>query len=605
MSKLNNITLFNIYNYEAAGDGVTDDGPALQAMLNEMAVISGQVIALFPYGRFRITTPVSYSTPAALMTILRGENAVIIPNTAAGAGTKSIDILQANDVIIDGLIFDGNSISGNNTQSVFLNFYQCNAQIRNCIFKNIKTPSSVVKTIDSTLLIDNCHFIACTTTVADGNAYVLAVQAVSPGVRAVIVRDSVFDDVPRLSTGFTGSYIYITDVRYPIYEDNDQNTFEISNCRFNDAPRYGHIKFVPTTSRYERIWIHDCNFNVHDGVGEAVIDILQANHVRLERLWSGFSGVDVNRSAYKFTDAGSVRVEHCKLGGDSYYQPPIQGSIYITADALTRSLNIIDSDYTSLIVSCPTIVEKDGVTGRVRTGASVALNMLAKPDASNAGRAVQAGTSDTAMKILGPALQATAKPTGTVAFNASFNITEGDGMLVRDGINSVAIAQNIRFTLSGQSYPGAIVVDVTNSMTATERRDALITAITAAHGAGFQITASALNSTTVLLTNDNEGLAGNLWIPWISVTPGNVSTIVGAIVAYGMSGGNVAIAVIEERGQEVTLVSDGASAIAPGDVLSPSGSSAGRVTKSEADPYALAVGSAAASANVTVRAVIL
>src|SRR5262247_2429277 len=81
-------SVINLSDFDPVGDGVADDGPALQRALDALADAGGGTL-LIPAGRYRIVTPVAKdfsSVPGARIVIQGVPSATMpAPVTAAGA----------------------------------------------------------------------------------------------------------------------------------------------------------------------------------------------------------------------------------------------------------------------------------------------------------------------------------------------------------------------------------------------------------------------------------------------------------------------------------------------------------------------------------------
>ncbi|MGH9967359.1 MAG: carboxypeptidase regulatory-like domain-containing protein [Pyrinomonadaceae bacterium] len=85
----------NLSDFGAVGDGVTDDGPALQSALDALAAAGGGTLFV-PEGRYAIATPVSkdFTNLASSVTIQGVETSIPIPppNASAGDLTRGLDL---------------------------------------------------------------------------------------------------------------------------------------------------------------------------------------------------------------------------------------------------------------------------------------------------------------------------------------------------------------------------------------------------------------------------------------------------------------------------------------------------------------------------------
>ena len=81
---------FDLADFGAAGDGVTDDGPALQAALDAVVAAGGGTL-LVPAGRFAIATPVVTTAlgPNVSLEIRGVESSTPVPPPTAGGDSLS------------------------------------------------------------------------------------------------------------------------------------------------------------------------------------------------------------------------------------------------------------------------------------------------------------------------------------------------------------------------------------------------------------------------------------------------------------------------------------------------------------------------------------
>lgn len=79
-TSVNDQNVFNLSEFGAVGDGISDDGPALQNALNAIAAAGGGTLFV-PAGRYAIDTPVQkdFTGQAASLTILGVESLTPVP----------------------------------------------------------------------------------------------------------------------------------------------------------------------------------------------------------------------------------------------------------------------------------------------------------------------------------------------------------------------------------------------------------------------------------------------------------------------------------------------------------------------------------------------
>lgn len=607
-----NLGTFNIRNYGASGNGTSDDGVAFNAACQAALAAGGGVVYL-PAGNYKMVTNCLVNnggTPGPRI-IIQGEGSAtrFIPLTSSN---YSLLFLGGCDVSVRDIRFDGTTVGSaaaygsgvNSTADYLIGFASGRAVVEGCTFNGLCLPVKMIASLDNHTVIRNnvVSMTVYTNTAAASNCYFLSDLYANGWYSLTAYDNSIAEGA--IVYPQTGSIFYFGTPIYPLHNSGQQARIDIHRNGVGSASGFSQVYVnAPGGTRVSRVNIEDNSFNVIDhGTNFNTVNntlmgpiyINRADYVSIRRNWSGWGGVGTYRAWAHLYDAGDVTIEQSKMESDFFYNTVFEGAAFIYADSATRSLKVIDTDYQNIAASCPTTVVASGLTSRVRTGAAVAVNQLVKVSGSTV---VPMATTDGAEKCYGVAQQATAKATGTVVFNASFNITEADQFYVPDGVNANT---SIVFTLVGGSYPGSVVVNVTNAMTAAQRATALANAVNAAHGAGFQVTANAVGG-TVTLTNDNEGMLGNgNPSPGINATAGSVSAVLGAITYSGMGGGINAIRVVEQRGQEVTVINDGATAIAVGDLIIPSGATAGQVKKSGTTTrVGVATSAAAASAGAT------
>ena len=197
-------------DFGATGDGVTDDGPALQAALNALAAAGGGTL-LVPAGRYAIVTPVAknfggLATPikitgvpsatepapptAAGADLTRGLNLTseFLPRTGAGAAT--IAIFGAQNVSVEELAFVGTpDVSDDTLISLYFDDIG-EATVRHCEFYGLASLNgAVVMAVRTSLKIERSVFLGCVTS---SGTYSSIVQNIE--WKGVSVTDSIFAD---------------------------------------------------------------------------------------------------------------------------------------------------------------------------------------------------------------------------------------------------------------------------------------------------------------------------------------------------------------------------------------------------------------------------
>lgn len=636
--------VFNVKSYGAVGDGATNDSAAFSAAFAAAMAVSGTVYA--PRGTYRLASIVNIANGGGdvdLRLVGDGPSSVLLPDCAGQI--YCLGFTNFRRVEIGWLRVNGaGRQSARSADSFVLNLVNSNVFIHDVRFDNLLTAKSAVSTYEGVvsnyggaspygggrLRLDRVVIAAsCDVGTANDHSYVCNLSQSGFGFKGfeandcwmqeqftptetaahcVFFGDIVTHGLNDSDFAGAGAYNGLIPVDYQTNADDgavvsahrfvyDSDAIRMVNVRMCGQVRDAHLKFSPVNARYQWIYLDGCQFGSSDYYHGDNIAIRQADYVEMIRCWSGIGGAFHASPCVALTDAGHVVIVHSRFEGDDLYRPPNVGHARITADAATKSLRLRDVFYKEIDVSCPCVVEKDGVTGRLRGTTTEEIPAYVLVKLGSGGEIAPLGTADAAYACVGVAQEPTRRAYGYVIFNAAFDITESDTFDLQDGVNA---AKAVTFTLVGTAGR----VSVSNGMTSDQRATALADWINTEHGAGFQITATAVGGGTgrVKLVNDNVGYVGNEWpVHWDgNQFAGKQSAVTGAIVALGPGEGaeNVPVA---DFGQETLVRSDGTEALAPGDIVSPSVTTAGRIRKSTADPIGVVVVGCAATPDAVAR----
>jgi hypothetical protein len=138
---------FNVRAYGALGNDTGDDGVAINLAIADAELNGGTVY--FPIGFYRITTPLAVTTPIRGLVFQGETGAYANPGSYRGstirwAGAISntmLAFLNDQDIVIDGICFDGTSIAGTVGVSLDSNGASPSRRttIRNCMFRRLET----------------------------------------------------------------------------------------------------------------------------------------------------------------------------------------------------------------------------------------------------------------------------------------------------------------------------------------------------------------------------------------------------------------------------------------------------------------------------------
>ena len=190
----NTLNQFSLADYDAIGDGVADDGPALQKALDAVADAGGGTLFI-PKGIYKIRTPVVKDFAGASLTIVGvPSDTMPAPPTADGDKlARSLDLVSefipatgendhaltlnnVDNLLIEHLAFTGTETSVTDAYiTLFLNDIN-HATVRHCEFYGISTFGSIfgqgggniIRAVRSELSIESSSFLGCT---ANSGAY--------------------------------------------------------------------------------------------------------------------------------------------------------------------------------------------------------------------------------------------------------------------------------------------------------------------------------------------------------------------------------------------------------------------------------------------------
>jgi hypothetical protein len=362
---------FDLRTFGAVGDGVTDDGPALQQALDAVAIAGGGTVHV-PAGRYAIITPVAKNfsnIPAASLTIQGVESSTPIIVDGAGqdqtAGldltselviktgetAKALSLSGLESLLVKDLAFIG-TLERVSDASVTLSLTDiADATIRHCEFYGLASfvwGGAIVLATRSRLRVTETPFLGCTV----GSGYNGAVvQNIS--WKNISITDIVFADYGqrpefygKTTWGATYSWIGIgnaagVDNLSPRREAFIEHVFLDEGHIFGIASR---PDLYPATgsSPIDLIYISRLRMNVNN-LGFSGLYLYRANRVFVGDSFFGWSH---NASAaLAILDVGEAVLDklECVLSANTIY-----------ADARTGKLTVINSIYEHLASAAQT-----------------------------------------------------------------------------------------------------------------------------------------------------------------------------------------------------------------------------------------------------------
>jgi hypothetical protein len=367
ISKLTSVTdgsLFNLADFGAVGDAITDDGPALQEALNAIAAAGGGTLFV-PAGRYAIYTPVQkdFTGLGASLTILGVESLTPVPpaNTdgefltagldltsefAPRTGTQgiAINITGLQTFLIKDITFIGTP--GVNTDAAITLALTdiWDATIRHCEFYGLSSliaGGAIVQALRCHLTIEQTEFLgdAC-----DSGSAGSVVQNLA--WKGIVVTNTAFADYGqrpelfgKLGLGSPSSWVSIANAAPP-ESASPRREAVIRNVFFDEGALNAlssiPYSYVPATAPIDLIYVSDIFVNV-------------SNLGTSGNYFHGPKGVLVDSSHYGWSHNAGAAINLLGIGNAILDQVEcVDSANRIIADAETSKLTVINSVYTFL-----------------------------------------------------------------------------------------------------------------------------------------------------------------------------------------------------------------------------------------------------------------
>ena len=357
------VTALNLRDFGAVGDGITNDGPALQAALDALAAAGGGTLFV-PEGKYAITTLVmkNFAGLASSITIKGVESLkAVSPPSAPGAElaegldlvseiyprtgetTGAIGIFGLKNLVIKDIAFVGTPGANTDARNTLLLMDIDKAQLRHSEFYGLSTLTggSIVNAQRTDLEITQCKFLGSTAT---SGLYAPVVQNLE--WYGITVSDSVFLDYgsrPELF-GKTGlgaaiSWINIGNAA-PVTNHSPRREVVIRNTFLDEGGYWGisslPFRYSPPSAPIDLIYITGLEMNVSN-FGQYGHMFFDPQRVFIENSRYGWSHDAAAAIALANVDTAILDRLKCEADAD-----------HITADANTGELTVINSTYTQL-----------------------------------------------------------------------------------------------------------------------------------------------------------------------------------------------------------------------------------------------------------------
>jgi len=361
-----NETIINLTDFNPVGDGVADDGPALQKALDALAENGGGTL-LIPAGRYLIATPVAkdFSSLSHGKINIQGIPSNTMPAPVDATGEELAASLDLTSEIIPATASQENALTLSNLEQVtiehvaftgreqaqtdaFVTIYLSDidkATIRHCEFYGISTfglkpnfgGGNVIRAVRSNMSIEFSSFLGCT---ANSGAYAPIVENIE--WLGFNISNSIFIDYGtrsfygKMGLGAPLSWINIANAAATT-PDSPRREVVIRDIFLDEGGWVGITAFPrnwgPATAPIDLIYISGLKMNVSN-LGTAGHLFYDARNLLIENSHYGWShntvaAVHINRFEHAILDRLT-----CIADADR-----------IRADAGTAQLTVINSNF--------------------------------------------------------------------------------------------------------------------------------------------------------------------------------------------------------------------------------------------------------------------
>lgn len=354
--------VLDLSDFGAVGNGIADDGPALQRALDALGAAGGGTL-LIPAGHYLIATPATKDfgglsgmvriqgvpslTMPAVPTASASELSAgldltsdIIP--ATGESENAINLSNVHQLLIEHISFSGRPDEATDAATTLSLNNIDEATIRHCEFYGISTllGGSIVRTTRSAMSIEQSVFLGCT---ANSGLYAPVVENIE--WRKVVISNSIFLDYgqrPFFSkTGFGAplSWINVGNAALPT-PDSPRREIVVRDTFLDEGGWVGisvfpHI-FNPPHGPIDLVFISGLKMNVSN-LGSTGHSIYDARNVLIERSHYGWShnadsAISINGSTHAILDSLTC-IDHADV---------------LQVDDITQRLTVINSAYREL-----------------------------------------------------------------------------------------------------------------------------------------------------------------------------------------------------------------------------------------------------------------
>jgi hypothetical protein len=361
--------VFNFAEFGAVGDGITDNGPALQAALNAIGAAGGGILFV-PAGRYAISTPVqkNFAGLASSLTILGVASLTPAPppnaspgDLTAGLGLVSefaprtggqhiaIELSGLQNFLIKDITFIGTPDVNNDARVTLALSDIWEAAIKHCEFYGLSSlvaGGAIVQVVRSHFNLEQSVFLGCTGNSGVHNSVVQTVEW-----KSIRLADSVFVDYGQRAElygklGLAAPFSWLNIGNADAAEnDSPRREVVLKNIFLDEGGLYGISStpdlFQPASAPIDLIYVTGLYMNVSN-LGTSGNYLRDPERVLIENSHYGFSHfADSAIDLVSVNNAILDRVE-CTASANR-----------IHADAATAQLFVINSSYAVLDSQAP------------------------------------------------------------------------------------------------------------------------------------------------------------------------------------------------------------------------------------------------------------
>jgi len=571
---------FNVMTYGATGDGVTDDGPAVQRTIDAYEAGGGKGTIYFPRpsASYRIVTPVVTNLGVA-NPFLRvfGDGAVI---TCASPGNDCLNF-GALVTLVEGLVLQGDGVT---TVLRGLVVTGESNTVRNCFVRNVMATWAAIagggtqsEIVDVTMNGSTCGI---------GIIWVFAIQAFLDNISGT---DGVINGSP--------CWIFLdTQPPFDVYRLCRNISCDESNGSWIKAGQSG----VFSASRIAVVDINSARGIKNDLA--PCISVSDTDRLTVRNFTPELAGQFVTLDLHSVTKAKIEDVATIVLSPNS----PVS---ILRADNACGYVEVVESSFDAIDSSAThTVHIVNGQRTEIVPGGAVALSpgLLMKLDGANPGQYTPALKTDSpslvvGSLILGPAVSST---TFAMPAVAAFNQALWPAFFfINDDSNASATIGLFALSDPAHGFAGLKPVDLTGLVTAAQVAAAFSAAINAATGVGFSVTSTVDGLGNITIKNTTLGSSGDRQTTGATF-PNNGQAALLTPNSGALVGGQSNAEVNLLAGQIYPIQIDGVDVIAIGDKLTLSTTTDGQAKKVVAGTYLFtATAASAATAGALVNAI--